>query len=95
MTVVARRIEPEHLGTDQGIGIRVIPELLSRPIPLRVAETWLALIRVLLVALAGLVLLLGVHDVANIPLVRARVRQRELAIRARSGPAGRAWSVRW
>jgi predicted permease len=89
--VVAQRLANEYPATDKGVAARVIPERFARPQPYTV--NIVPFIAGLFLVLAGLVLLLACMNVANILLVRASVRQREMAIRAALG-AGRGRLIR-
>ena len=91
VNVVAQRLANEYSATDKGVSVRVIPERFARPQPL--TTNIVPFIAGLFLVLAGLVLLLACMNVANILLVRASVRQREMAIRAALG-AGRVRLVR-
>jgi predicted permease len=83
MNVVAARLAEQYPATDKGISVRIIPERLARPQPF--PNNIVPFIAGIFLALAALVLLLACMNVANILLVRATMRQREMAIRAAMG----------
>ncbi|HEV2421589.1 MAG TPA: ABC transporter permease [Candidatus Acidoferrales bacterium] len=87
VNLIAARLAEQYPATDKGVSLRVIPERFARPQPM--TTNIVPFIAGLFLVLAGLVLLLACMNVANILLVRATVRQREMAIRAALG-AGRS-----
>ena len=93
MNVLTRRLEQQYPETDKGTGARVVPEPLARPIPLRAGMEMFPFIRFSLLFLAALVLTVACMNIANILLVRATVREREMAIRAALG-SGRGRLIR-
>jgi len=93
MNVLTRRLQEQYPATDKGTGARVVPEPLARPIPLRAGLEMFPFIRFSLLFLAALVLTVACMNIANILLVRATVREREMAIRAALG-SGRGRLIR-
>ena len=91
VNVEAERLAADHADVDKGISVRVLPENSARPDP--GDGDSLGPVAVAFMVLAGLVLLVACFNVSNVLLVRATVRQREMAIRSALG-AGRGRLIR-
>ena len=83
LAVVGRRLASSYPATDEAFDLQVYPEVRSRPQP--DPDNTVMLVSGLFLSLAGMVLLLACLNVANILLVRASGRQREMAVRAALG----------
>ena len=83
LNVLGNQLARQYPSAEKGLTLEIYPELQARPNP--DPKNTVEIVAGLFLALAGLVLLLACVNVANILLVRATVREREMAIRVALG----------
>ena len=82
LEVIAHRLESQYSETNAGVVPVVKPETAARP---NIGIDGLDVVGTIFLAMVGLVLVVACINVANVLLVSATVRQKELAVRAAMG----------